>query len=229
MAYYGKKRYMRKRRVIRRPRMYVRPRNYRKKNLAIARKVNLRSDVHYLSRYAPLVDTSTLTTITSGIGAALKFRLSDVTNSTEMTNLFDLYKITGVLVTFRLMDNPDSTNYVNSTTFTQGMNFYPKLWYCIDKDDGTAPTGATIRERAGARCVILRPDRFVKVFVKFPKPLLQLQSGAITDLARGMIRTDYPDVDHWGLKVFLDKMGYAGNTATVGIDKKYFFCLAQAK
>jgi len=214
-------------------RMRPRRRYIRKKVAAVrkvraARQLNFKSDIHYISRYAPLVDVTTLTTVASSVGACIQFSLADVPNYTELSNLFDSYRLIGVQLTFRLMDNPDSSNYINSTVFTQGANFYPKLWTCIDRDDNTVPTIATIRERAHAYCKVLRPDRFIKVFVKMPAPPTQVYGG----YGQGMIkwlRTTEPNVGHYGLKVVLDKMGYAGNTFTVGIDKKYFFAFKNTK
>lgn len=201
------------------------------KKVQIARSVNLKSDIHYISRYAPMVDTSTLSTLTSSVGAALLFKLSDVPNSSDFVNLFDSYRLIGVQLTFRLMDNPDSGNYINSTTFTQGANFYPKLWTLIDRDDSTTPTVANIRERAHARCAVLRPDRFIKVFIKYPRPMVPLPGGtAFMNAPKNCwLRTTDTPADHYCVKVVLDKMGYAGNTFTVGIDKKYFFAFKDTK
>lgn len=233
MAY---KSYSTKKRARRNPRSMGtrRPmamKNTRMQQLHSARKLNLRSDIHYMSRYAPLVDTTTLTTATAAAGAFLSFTLNDVPNATDFTNLFENYRIIGVLLTFRLMDNPDSTNYISSTVFTQGSNFYPKLWTVVDRDDSTPPTLATIRERPYARCRILRPDRFIKVFVKYPRPIIATASGVTyTNPPReSWFRTSEPTVSHFGLKVVLDKMGYAGTTFTVGIDRKYFFALKGSK
>lgn len=222
-----------RRRPAYRPRRRVpmfRKRYKRAAPLKIARKVGLKKDVHFISRYSPSVDTSTLSTITSSIGAALLFKLTDVPNSSDFTNLFDSYRIIGVKLTFRLMDNPDSSNYINFVLSTQGANFYPKLWYMIDRDDSTTPTVATIRERANARCKVLRPDRFITVFIKYPKPLVPVAtSGAVMSSSTGWLRTSDTPADHYCVKVVLDKMGYAGNTFTVGIDKKYYFEFKDSK
>jgi len=196
----------------------------RKRKYQVAKSLNLKQDVHYLSRYAPLVDTSSLSTLTSSIGAQINFRLNDVSNPTDFTNLFEDYKIIGVKLTFRLMDNPDSSNYINQTVFTQGANFYPKLWWCVDKNDTTVPTVASIRERPYARYAVLRPDKFITVYVKYPKPVIPMEaSGLMTPPVTGWMRCTESSVPHYGLKVVLDKMGYAGNTFTVGIDKKYYY------
>lgn len=210
-----------------RKRAPARSRMYNK--VKAARSANLKTDVHYLSRYAGAVDVSTISTLTSSWGGFLEFSLGQVPNSTDFSNLFDSYRLMGVLLTFRLMDNPDSTNYINSTTFTQGSNFYPKLWWCIDRDDSTTPTLASIRERSTAKCLVLRPDRFIKVLVKYPRPMIQAYSGGYMQAPVSWLRTNEPNTPHYGLKVVLDKMGYSGTTFTVGIDKKYFFTFKHSK
>jgi len=205
-----------------------------KKKIQIARNLGFKSDLHYISRYAPSVDTTTLTTTTTFVGAAIAFALTDINNPTEFSNLFDKFKLIGVQCTFRLMDNPDSTYYVNNVAFSQGSNFYPKLWWVIDRDDTGTPSLTTIRERGAARCAILRPDRVITVFVKNPRPLLSTSSGIGTlPSPNSFLRTIESGVptsaSHLGLKVVLDKMGYSGHTFTVGIDKKYFFAFKDSR
>lgn len=222
-----------KRRLRMRPRRKVPYKMAAKKAVSTVRKMNIKDGIHYFSRYVIQVDTGTLSTITGSIGATLLARLSDVPNSSEYAALFEQYRIIGVQYTFRLMDNPDANNYINSTVFTNGANFYPKLWWIQDRDDSTVPTLISIRERGEAKCAILKPDRFIKVYVKYPNTLDEIQANLGSTLAQSMrrtwINTEVANVPHWGLKVVLDKMGYAGNTMTVGIDKRYFFAFKGTK
>ncbi|MEO5351358.1 MAG: hypothetical protein H7836_17210 [Magnetococcus sp. YQC-3] len=205
-----------------------------KKKVALVKKANMKSDVHYHSRYVRAVDTTTLTTVASETSHTFTFRLSDVDNVTDYTNLFDNYRIIGVKLTFRLMTNPDSNNFLNSTVFTQGANFYPKLWYLKDYDDGNTLTVAQIRERAKAKCRILNPNRFVTIYVPYPRPLDEIvdNGGATTVIAANKpywIKSDGVNTQHFGLKVALDKMGLAGNTMTIGIDRQYFFAFKNSR
>lgn len=207
-----------------------------KKKVALVKKANLGSDVHYFSRWVRAVDTTTLSTIASESSHSFVFRLSDVDNVSEYTNLFENYRIIGVSLTFRLMTNPDSNNFLNSTVFTQGANFYPKLWWTFDNDDGSPLTVAQIRERNASKCRILYPNKFVKVYVSYPRPVDEISGNTATTVVaapKGLWMrtgtTNDVDTPHYGLKVALDKMGLAGNTMTVGIDKEYIFAFKGSK
>lgn len=218
-----------KRRAIRPRKKVVRIRRKKPSVLASAKKINLKRDLHYISRHAPGVDITSLSNTGATVATNLTFKLSDVTNSTEFSDLFDNYMLVGITLTFRLMQNPDANNQINSTLFSNAANFYPKLWWVIDKDDGSVPTLTTIRERSMAKCRILKPNAFVTVHIKMPKPLLTLQSSAITVAPTQWLRTTEPTVEHYGIKLLLDKMGYSGTLFTVGIDKKYFFAFKNSK
>lgn len=213
----------------------MRMRMRRKGTVAVARSVGLKKDLHYMSRWVPAVDVSALSTNLASIGTYFNFSMTDVSNPTDFSNMFDNYKLIGVQLTFRLMNNPDADNIINDTVNASGANFYPKLWWVIDKDDIVPPTLLTIRERALAKCRVLRPDRFITIFIKNPKPQLTLTGAAVTTAPNSWLRTlntagTLPDnTSHLGIKVVLDKMGYSGNVFTVGVDKKYFFAFKNSK
>lgn len=216
-------------RVRRRP---MRMRRIRKNPVAIARNVGLKKDIHYISRWVPGVDVTALSTTLASVGTYFNFSLLDVSNSTDFSNLFDNFKLIGVQLTFRLMNNPDGDNIINDTVNATGANFYPKLWWVIDKDDITSPTLLTIRERALAKCRVLKPDRFITVFIKNPRPQLTLTGSGVTTAPSSWLRTSTASdlgTTHYGIKVVLDKMGYTGNAFTVGVDKKYFFAFKNSK
>jgi len=226
--------YVRKRKMPMRRRRKVPAKMGIKKKVALVRKANLGADVHYFSRYVRAVDTNTLTTALSEVSHTFIFRLSDVDNVTDFTNLFDNYRIIGVKLTFRLMTNPDSNNFLNSTVFTQGANFYPKLWWVRDDDDGNVLSVADIRERNGSKCRILFPNKFLSIYVKYPRVLDEIVDNAggttVAAAPKAMwIKTAGTNTQHFGLKVALDKMGLAGNTMTVGIDKEYIFAMKGSK
>lgn len=207
-----------------------------KKRVALVKKANLGADVHYFSRWVRAVDTTTLSTALTEVSHSYLFRLSDVDNVSDFTNLFDNYRIIGVKLTFRLMTNPDSSNFLNSTVFTQGANFYPKLWWSFDNDDGTSLSVAQIRERNNAKCRVLYPNKMLKIYVKYPRPADEIQGNtgtAFVASSKGIwlrtINANEVDTPHFGLKVALDKMGLAGNTMTVGVDREYFFAMKGSK
>lgn len=201
--------------------------------LAVARKVNIRRDMHFHTRYCA-IDTTTLSTVASSVSAFFTWKLSDVLNYSEFTALYDSYRIMGVLMTFRLINNPDAGNYINSTAAvaTNATNIYPNLWYIEDRDDSTAPTLATMKERSAVRKRVIYPNRDIKVFIRYPEPLINTATGAGNMPAPPrMLNTQNVDTIHYGLKVCLDMLGYASVTQNyvVAVEKKYYFAFKNTK
>lgn len=169
------------------------------------------NDVHSYRRWG----TPTTVTMT---GAATEsdnvdtFMLSAVTGYTELSNLYDQYKIRSVTMKFHLVSNPDrlttpgtdpAGNYLTPPN-------YPKLWYVRDYDDGTAVSLATMREMGKAKFKILRPNSICSVTVK---------PAVLTQLYRTLTTTGYSpswpkkldcsqsDIPHYGLKWIIDTDG----------------------
>jgi len=68
--------------------------------------------------------------------------------------------------------------------------------------------------------------------IKNPKPQLTLTGSGVTTAPNGWLRTNTASdlaTTHYGVKAVLDKMGYSGNSFTVGVDKKYFFAFKNSK
>lgn len=128
--------------------------------------------------------------------------LNDVVGDTDFTNLFDQYKIGRVMFKFRLVTNPDASNTQNTTATTNAANVYPLLYLFPDHDDITAPASINeVRERAGVKCAVLRPNSFVKYSIR-PTTITPITSGTIRN------RPQWLDVNsattpHYGLKGML--------------------------
>ena len=96
--------------------------------------------VHFVKRHADY--TTLAVSNTSGANAGYTFRLNNVPGYTELTGLYDQYKICGVKVTF----NPPVTQRTNIST-VDNPDASARFLSAIDYNDSTAPTsGDDVRQ-----------------------------------------------------------------------------------
>lgn len=220
---------------------------YKKRRYVRARRSTFSGKVYKFCRYASYLNGYNVNTthqwdgnsqvMFSGTTAntewdgAIAFRFSDLKNTSEFSNLFDRYMITGVRVQFQLITNPDSNQQLASSTVVQAANWFPKLWYTIDHDDAGLITRSQIQEYTTSKCRVLRPNGIVKAYVPFPRTTGSVSSGSTT-VPGAVNRPGYMDmaqreVDHYGLKFAVDflNLNQASGTApyAVKIDCKYYF------
>jgi len=144
----------------------------------------------------------TLPAASNFIGFAYAPCLNDVVGDTDFTNLFDQYKIKRVTFRFRLVTNPDASNLQNTTATTNAANVFPLLYLFPDHDDVTVPASINeVRERAGVKCSVVKPNSFVKYSIR-PTTVTPITSGTIRN------RPQWLDVNsattpHYGLKGML--------------------------
>lgn len=220
-----------------------------------ARRCKVVNRAHIFSRYANVLSGMVYASSTceydatnlilkgpSGVGAttleynaALSFRFFDLKNESEFTTLFDRFMLTGVRVQFQLITNPDSQTALHQSTGNQTANFYPKVWYTIDRDDNAPITRSQIQEYPGAKCRVLRPNAIVKAYIPYPRVrgmTTSSSAGAPSAQNGGIVsRPSYIDVaydstDHYGLKFAVDFLGIVATTAElywVKLDVKYYF------
>lgn len=173
-------------------------------------------NVHSFSRYAGT--TPSVVSLGDGSLTAFSnnhiFKLENVVNATEFSQLFDLFRIDKVIVTYRLVNNPDANNYLNSATTAQA-NWYPSVWSINDYDDANPENISEMKERIGVKNRILYPNKKM-TFVVRPKVLVQTYRTALTtgyaprSLFVDMAQQDIP---HYGLKTTIDFSGVAPSAA----------------
>lgn len=191
----------RKRRVSKRSRTVARRRPARR---------GVSSSVHYYKRWGT-PSTVTLTGTTESNNAET-FSLNAVQSYTELTNLYDMYHISAVVVKFTLLTNPDGIYPPgqNPTTTTNNPTWYPKIWYYRDYDDAATLTLAQMREVGKAKCKILKPNSFVTVKIK-PACAQQIYYNGVTPAFNAVwpkkLDCTYPGVPHYGLKWIIDTQG----------------------
>lgn len=166
-----------------------------------------------------------------GQGFVFTPALQDIVNYSELTTLYDQYKIWKVVFTFRLIQNPNSTAQVNNGSVTNSSNFYPNIWIVPDHDDSSTPTLPALREYARVKCFTLQPNRTIR-YSTHPNVLGQLYDGAITTAYKvekpGSVWVDcnQASVPHYGLKMYIDFMGLTNTQAySVDVQAKYYVAM----
>lgn len=138
--------------------------------------------------------------VSFGLGCI--FKLSDVVNYIEFTNLFDSYRIKGVSATIAMM----AANQVGNGQW----QYIPDLYYINDYDDGTPPPNyGVIQEYENCKVRKLSAEKTVKLYFK-PKPTGVVYTGnpvvpGYANTAPGQwLDCSSANVEHYGLKMFVE-------------------------
>jgi len=137
-----------------------------------------------------------------GAAGAFTFELSDLPAYTELTALYDQYRIDGVLLTFY----PRQTSVTNNTLFDQ-VKGEAKLFTCIDYNDLNPPaTADEVRQYESCKVTSLIKEH--TVYVK--KPLFVNTSGQNTS---DFVSTANPSTRWYGCKYYAEPPGMTSATA----------------
>lgn len=138
--------------------------------------------------------------------AGFTFKLSDISNYTELTALFDSYKLNKIVIMFF----PTFNSIVNP--LTNASQILPTITSAIDPDDATAPsTQNELREYD--TCRFTSGPRMHKRII-YPKLRGILYNGGGDGYKKERpcyIDTAQAGVEHYGLKVWMDN---GGNSST---------------
>lgn len=148
------------------------------------------------------------------------FKLSDLPNYTELTNLYDQYKIKGISLKFI----PTKTE----SSITEG-SINP-LHSVLDFSDSTALTSIPDYLQYSTYKMSM-PIRMMKRFI-YPKQLQYAYDSTTAaaiqaDVANNWIRSESPNVQHLGIKVCIP--GGAANTLSYQVFATYYVLLKQTK
>lgn len=164
--------------------------------------------------------------------AGMEFKLSDLPGSVEFSDLYDRYKLTTVVLRFRIINNPDAAYPLNASGNSgqpATSNWFPRLFYCKDYDDSSAESLGALRERAKTKMAVLRPNKYVKIVVK---PAVTVQTYRTTTTTgyspswNQWIDMAQNNVPYYGLKYVVDLSGIDPNDSypyKLEIEKQYFF------
>jgi len=137
---------------------------------------------------------------TDGVNPTLvawNFSMNDMPGYTELTSLFDFYKLTGVLVRVMPYKQTDS-NSVGSTN----NSFNPPIFYAVDVSDNTNPASV-------AALLEYNDHKIANVWTGFKcylKPKFSDSTSAIRD---GWVACDNPSLNWYGLKIAIPAAGAA--------------------
>lgn len=167
---------------------------------------------------------------------SLQFPFNAIPNPSEFGSLFDAYKITGVLLTIKMINNPDAGQSLNSTTPANALNFYPSIWYTADHDDAGTVSLAQIKEFEKVRHKVLRPNQEVKIMLR-PTTLTQTYRTALTtgyQVNKRSVWLDMAqqDIPHYGFKSVIDMEGLVANNTQAyyfKVNAKYYFKCRMAR
>lgn len=161
--------------------------------------------------------------------AGMEFKLSDLPGAIEFSDLYDRYKLTTVVLRFRIVNNPNATRTTMVNTDWNSSNIYPRLFYCKDYDDSTAESLGALRERSKTKMVVLQPNKYHKVVVK---PAVTVQTYRTTTTTgyspswNQWIDMAQNNVPYYGLKYVVDMSGLdPADTQPykLEIEKQYYF------
>lgn len=156
-----------------------------------------RTTTHWFKRVATTTITASHTADTA---LGFVFKLSDLPSSSEFTDLFDQYKISGVKVEFIPRGN--------SSDLDDG---HTRLLYtAIDRTDDASPTLNGISQYQSMRKTPLtrRHKRYFKPAVLTSVATdPELTTTSLGSKWNQWINTAYPDVEHLGLKLFIAQLG----------------------
>lgn len=166
---------------------------------------------------------------------SLQFPFNAIPNPGEFGQLFDAYKITGVQVCIKMVNNPDGGTSINSTTPLNALNYYPTIWYTPDNDDAGTVSLAAIKEFEKVRHKVLRPNQEIKIMLR-PTTLTQTYRTALTTGYQVNKRSTWldmaqQDIPHYGLKCVFDLEGLSNTTQAFyfKVNCKYFFKCQMAR
>lgn len=206
------------------PRGKYRKRKAKSTALAVSRPMrSLRktNQPHYHIRWEAADRTLDLTSANTYENDAFFFALNTLQNYTELTNLYDQYKITKIIMYLNWSPLAYSTG-LNDTSKTPEL-IAPMVMYTRDHDDATPITLADFKQISKTKQFRCAPGKQYKIV---------LTPSILTEAYRTGLLTAYmpkygqkldmanPDVQHYGIKFGIQKPGIS--LGQINIRTKYY-------
>lgn len=141
---------------------------------------------------------------------AMKFSLSQILNSSDLTNICDKYMIKKTKVRIYFNSNTNSVQSASSL---------PQITYMTDQDDASIPTPSQVREKMGAKIKYFYTKNYVEITV-YPRPNAEVYNTGVTTAyspGRQMwIDCTNNNVEHYGLKGVLQNVNLTTSPFQVG-------------
>jgi len=126
---------------------------------------------------------------------AMRFSLSQILSSGEITGLCDRYMLKKTVVRIYFNHNNSSVNIASSL---------PQLTYCPDHDDAVIPGTDALREKTGTKIKYFSSKNMVQITL-YPKPTAEIFSNGLITAYSPQAKSIWldsasPNVEHYGLK-----------------------------
>lgn len=194
-------------RVVRRRRYAAARRPAR--SLVVKKLIN--SNVHKFNRTIFYNGAISGSTVVDTFGAQY-FRLVDIPNYTEFTNLFDMYRIDAVKITFMPRGNSAEVGT------NQGL---VKFFSVIDYDDITTPTAINdLLQYENLKVTNTAKNHSRTIRPKLAKAMYQTAIGTAYGAGTGWVDCANPTVPHYGLKWALQQL--PAGTQNIDIMLKFY-------
>lgn len=148
---------------------------------------------------------NTLSTVSGVHASAHKFALSDLGTYTDLSGLFDQYRIS--MVVMKVIQRSTSLSMIESNA--NNVLGMPILFWYIDLDDNTTPTEAGMRKNNRTHTQMFDVGKRVatiKVRPRFANNILDNASGTAQTLGKRSQWIDcaHAQVPHYGVKLYID-------------------------
>lgn len=154
-------------------------------------------------------------------GLSAQFQLNSVIDPSDITSLFDRYKIVGVKL---------KIHYLHNASFIPGQSNLPTLYYAFDGDDSTPPpTALGVLSKGYCKSKVLNANRPLSVYIK-PRLTKEIYNSPISTGYSSekacWLDCSYSTVPHYGLKFWLsDWVGGDENNNAIRIQPTYYLAL----
>lgn len=137
---------------------------------------------------------------------SMKFRLDQLINVAELTNLADKYRIISVYIKLHYNNGASPTG-----TTTGPTGSLPWIEYIQDRDDANLPTLNVMREKMGVKRKYFSNSRPVLGMACYPVPATEVFQNGITTAytvpsRAPYVNSTYPGVEHYGIKGVFHKL-----------------------
>lgn len=204
-----------------RQRRYRRKPAYRRKRIMKRTRARLAMNVHRFKRKVVLGNIQAYNNgSTFNAAAAFSFKLSDLPQYTDFTNLFDQYKLTGVKLDF--IPFADNVSWEVASNGASVAAPGGPLLISVDQDDATIPASASeMLSRQNVKVVPV--GRRHQMFLR-PK-YGDIANTTTLAPATGFIDCDTPNTPHYGVKCWMAAPNVVNTNFTYQVWATYYVTL----
>lgn len=151
------------------------------------------------------------------------FKLSSVNQPSDLTNLFDRYKISGVCLKIQYLQNVGSPQGVPNVGAVYSN--LPTIVYAFDGDDANVNTADVIQQKGYAKTRVLNANRPLSVYIR-PRVTKEIYNSTISTGYSSekacWLDANSSSIPHFGLKMSIRDWVSAENTNALRITPIYY-------